>query len=113
MEKSEINKLFSNLCCSSCGTDFGEQSFNILREDDLFCVVQVECSECGKSFGMAFLGNEAPGNKKESYSDEELALEIQEGPPPITSNDVIDAHNFIKNLDKDWQKHIPEDFKMS
>ena len=35
-------------------------------------------------------------------------LEVQEGPEPISYDDVIDAHRFIKNLDADWQKHIPK-----
>ena len=109
MEKSEIKKLFASLCCSRCGHDFEDESFNIIREDEHFCVVRVVCAECSKSFGMALLGYQ-PLDASESPTDEEMALEIQEGPPPITCDDVIDAHNFIKNLDKDWQKHIPKDF---
>ena len=27
-------------------------------------------------------------------------------------DDVLDAHNFIDNLEKDWTKYIPEDFKI-
>lgn len=111
MQKSDIAKLFTNLCCAGCGADFDENSFTILREDELFCVVQVICQNCKKSFGIAFLGQEVPTVNSREYTDEELALNIQEGPPPISVDDVLDAHNFIKNLDCDWNKHIPKDFK--
>ena len=83
--KKKIKKLFSNLCCSHCKNGFDE-----------------DCKYCGKDFGVAFLGINNVDVK--SYEP----LEIQEGPEPITYDDVIDAHRFIKTLDADWQKHLPK-----
>ena len=78
------------------------------QENDLF-VVQVTCQKCGKSFGTAFFGH-CSLNRKD-LKKEDLALEIQDGPAPISYDDVIDAHNFIKNLEHDWKKYIPEDLR--
>ena len=44
-------------------------------------------------------------------SQHELALQIQDGPDAICYDDVIDAHNFFKNLDENWEKYIPENLK--
>lgn len=107
--KRNINKLFANLCCSECKADFTEESINILREEEDFSVLQIVCSNCGKSFGIAFLGenNAIPKN----YKDEELALELQDGPNPINSDDVINAHKFIKKMGSDWNKYLPKDYR--
>ena len=107
MKKSEIKKLFENMCCSSCGNDFEESSFSILREEECFCVIQVICIHCNKSFGLAFLGYKPLEEKEKEFEP----LDIIEGLPPISYDDVINAHNFIKKMDKDWTKHIPKDFK--
>lgn len=107
--KKNLDKLFANLCCSECGSDFTEESFNIMREEDDFSVLQIVCNNCGKSFGLAFLGENNIGVK--GASDKDLALNLQEGPDPITSDDVIDAHLFIKNLDETWQKHLPKNYR--
>lgn len=104
----QIKRLFNNLCCSRCKADFDEKSITILRQEEELCVVQLHCQNCKKSFGIAILGL-----KKEEYEESickmaDYPLEIQEGPPPISYDDVIDAHNFIKNLSDDWAKHIKQ-----
>lgn len=111
MNRLNINKLFTNLCCSNCGHDFDENSIYILREEEGLFVLQVVCPECKKSFGVAILGLESISVKEEELTEEKLALEVKNLPKPISSDDVIDAHKFIKNLDKDWQKYIPDEYK--
>lgn len=111
MNKSKIKRLFADLCCSSCKSDFDEDSIKIMREEDCLYVVQIVCKKCKKSFGLAFLGLESIMLKPEDVKDEALTLKIEDGLPAIGYDDVIEAHKFIKDLDKDWQKHIPEDFK--
>ena len=100
--KKDINKLFANLCCSSCGADFTDESIKILREEDDFSVLQIVCSKCEKSFGIAFLGENNLEVKK-NISDADLALELQDGPDAINYDNVIDAHRFIKKMGADWQ----------
>ena len=40
-----------------------------------------------------------------------LQITCQNGPDAICYDDVIDAHNFFKNLDEGWEKYIPENLK--
>lgn len=108
MDKRKIKQLFSGLCCSVCKHDFDEDSFFIKREERDLLVIKVVCSECGKNFGLALLG-ENPLEVKDEICDNELT--IQDCPLPINFDDVIDAHNFIDKLEKDWNKYIPDDLK--
>ncbi len=111
MDKQKLKRLFSDLCCSECKCDFDEDSIQIVRKEDCLYVVQVVCQHCGKSFGLAFLGLESITLKPEDVEEAYVPLKITEGPEPISADDVLDAHSFIKNLEADWQKFIPEDFK--
>lgn len=110
MNKKIINMLFSDMCCSECKADFDEDSVFTLRKEKNLTVLQVVCQHCGKSFGIALLGgcDEKEDSKR---TRDELALQVQDGPDAICCDDVIDAHNFFKNLDDDWQKYIPENLK--
>ena len=45
--KNKIAKLFENLCCSQCKSDFDEESIEILREEDSILVVRLNCCKCG------------------------------------------------------------------
>lgn len=107
MKKTEFKNLFSNFCCSVCKHDFDENSIFVKREDENLLVLQIICPECGKSFGLALLGSSALSSKE----IEDNAFELQDCPSPISCDDVIDAHNFINNLDKDWLKYIPKELK--
>ncbi|MBQ9245634.1 hypothetical protein IJ182_05135 [bacterium] len=108
MKKSKITKLFKNMCCSVCHHDFDEDSIIIKREQEDLLVLQIVCPECGKSFGLALLGTGAESIKEEQ--DDE-ALTFQDCPQPINFDDVLDGHNFIDKLEKDWTKYIPEEYK--
>ena len=97
------------MCCSECKSDFTHSSIKVMRKEDDLYVIQITCKKCGKGFGTAFFGQCTVSEK--NYRDEDLALNIQEGPAPIDYDDVLDAHKFIKELKDDWQKYIPEDLK--
>ena len=102
--KKKLQALFPNLCCSVCKSGFDENSIIIKREEPGLSVVNLVCQNCGKNFGVAFLGFSNIEVKDES----KLALEVQEGPGPISYDDVIVAHRFIKNLDEHWADHLPK-----
>lgn len=105
MQRSEIKELIKSLCCSECRNDFDENSINILNEAEGLIVFELKCSYCKKDFGISFLSYE----ENKIFDNE--TFEIIDFPNPITSNEVIEAHRFIKKLDKDWNKYIPDDLK--
>lgn len=90
--------LLSNLCCSVCKSEFDENSFSIIREENGLLTINLVCKKCGKDFGTGLI------RLKKTKKDE--AFTVVEGAKPITYDDVIDAHKFIKDLDKDWGKYF-------
>lgn len=95
-----IKKLFNNLCCSHCKSEFDKNSIEIVHRDNDLLTINLTCKKCGKDFGLAYL--------RLSEVEDKEPLEIQDGPEPIDSDEVLDAHKFIKNLDKDWKKYLPK-----
>ncbi|PWL73622.1 hypothetical protein DBY21_10795 [Candidatus Gastranaerophilales bacterium] len=103
--KKKLGILFKNLCCSICKHEFDEDSITIKREENGLLVTNLQCRHCGKNYGVAFLGFSDFEVKEEN----KLPLDIVEGPDPISFDDVIDAHRFIKNLDENWKNFIKKE----
>lgn len=99
----KFSLLFKDMCCPRCKHDFDGASVEIVREEPFLLVVKLVCQHCNKKFGIAFLGLSNLNLKNE----EDLILKKREDLPPITADDVINAHNFIKNLDEHWQQYLP------
>ena len=110
MNKKFINLLFSDMCCSDCKADFTDDSVFVLRKEQGLSVIQIICQNCGKSFGIALLGDCEEKNTQ-NCKNSDVALQIQDGPDAICYDDVIDAHNFFSQLDDDWNKYIPDELK--
>ncbi len=102
----KIDVLFKNLCCSRCKSDFDEQSIKILRKENDVLVINLHCDKCGKDFGTAFL--KTKNLNAEFFDREKTPLRMIDDLPPISKDDVINAHEFIKELDEHWTKYLPE-----
>lgn len=84
-----IKELLSNLCCSQCRNDFDIESINVKSVEGNIYFAGLVCHKCGKNFGNIILNFNR-------ISKTHSALNILEGPEPISVDDVIDAHEFIK-----------------
>lgn len=87
----EINNLFQNICCSRCRNDFTSESITVKEQEGDIFICNLTCQICGKDFGDIVLNYK----KKSKFH---LPLEVIDGPPAITTDDVIDAHRFIKKM---------------
>lgn len=91
LNEKHFKNLFSELCCSKCRNDFTTDSIEITEQQNEILICKLSCKKCGADFGDIIL--------KYNRNTKVLApLEVIDGPPPITTDDVIDAHRFIKNL---------------
>ena len=90
LTQKEFKILFSNLCCSRCKNEFSISSINEIKREDDILICNLVCEKCTKDFGRVILNF----NRK---SKQHTPLEIIDGPAPISDDDVIDAHRFIKN----------------
>lgn len=91
LTQKNIKILFSNLCCSKCKNDFTQESISIKNIEGDILICNLTCEKCGKDFGDTVLNF----NQK---SDKHNPLNIIDGPAPITTDDVIKAHRFIKKM---------------
>ena len=89
--QKEIKSLFSGLCCSRCKNDFSKDSIKILEKNNDVMICHLTCEKCGKDFGEIIFNY----NRKASAH---APFKIIEGPEPISYDDVIDAHEFIKKM---------------
>lgn len=87
--QKDVKTLFSTLCCSVCKNEFSVNSIKIIKRDCDIMVCSLSCEKCGKDFGEVVF----KFNRKAAIH---TPLEIIEGPPPITCDDVIDAHRYIR-----------------
>ena len=103
-----VKLIFSNMVCSCCDNPFTADSVEIIRIEDNCAVVKIVYSHCEKNYGIVIVGIEKI-NLQDNIED--LAEEQVSDLPPITTDDVIEAHKFIDNLGADWAKYIPEEYK--
>ncbi|MBQ9688562.1 hypothetical protein IJV79_02875 [bacterium] len=103
MEK-DIKQLFKNLCCSKCKADFDEHSIKTYAQEGEYLAVNLRCQNCGRDFGTAFLKLSANNGN----TIDEIALQDSRNTPPITADEVLDAHEHIKDFEANWKKFIED-----
>lgn len=90
LTQKQFKTMFSGLCCARCKNDFTIDSIDSIEKYGDIQICKLVCKKCGKDFGEVVFNY----NRK---SDKHLPLKVVEGPPPISYDDVIDAHKFIKD----------------
>lgn len=106
MEFKIIQEHFNTLNCPKCMKNFSNESVNLVRKEKDYWVIKVNCLECFKPVGIAIVGIESFRDFDSELTSSEL--EKFSELPPISTNDVLDAHEFIKGLDDNWSKYIRE-----
>ena len=102
-----VKLIFSKMVCSCCDNQFTPECVEIIRIEDNCAVVKIQCTHCNKNYGIAMVGIE----KIEIVPPDNVDKVFIPNLPPITTDDVIEAHKFIDSLGDDWTKYIPDEFK--
>ena len=89
VNENEFKLLFSELCCSQCRNDFTTESLEIMEQQNGILICRLSCKKCGADFGDIVL-------KYNQNTKMHTPLEVIEGPQPISTDDVLNAHEFIK-----------------
>lgn len=125
-----IRQFFTKMDCRFCGEGFDADDIHMVGRGENYFVVAIHCHECGKHNGDAAVGVEHVGHAGaimgpngpldmedllkelgiiiEDPELTELDIERFEDLEPIKEDDVLEAHEFIQQLDGDWMKFIPE-----
>lgn len=107
-----IQNFFTRMRCNFCSHSFSPEDIQLIRQDLSVYIVNVYCNHCRTQNGVAMVGIEVPGQRNTAFPDPELTdeemIRLAEF-EPISDDDVLDAHQFFNNLDKDWMKFIPSE----
>lgn len=97
----QIQEYFTRMQCKHCNRPFTEDAVYMLKQDKYVTVVRIVCSHCKVPLGTAIISGKDIRFPTRTKSK-------PEGPPAITKDEVLDAHEFFKNLEGDWMKYLPK-----
>jgi hypothetical protein len=101
---------FQQKTCRFCNQHYTADGIKLLREEPGSLIVKIACSVCGRALGVAIIGTTTEGKRREvAYPPEWTRRDCAKfaPKPPITYDDVLDAHEFFSHLDSDWTKYLP------
>jgi hypothetical protein len=119
-----VQEHFRKLRCAHCQQAFTPEGVKLLREEKDYWVVRVHCTSCQQPAGVAIVGVEYESNdlpaatertEREpaapqkvrgifsSRKEEEKFSKME----AISSDEMLDASEFIRNLGSDWMRHLP------
>jgi hypothetical protein len=111
-----IRRLFTTQQCNHCHAAYEEESVTVLARRSEVWMVMVSCGACGRKgiYVVSFPGSSRSERRKAILEAEALGegalteAALAEEPPaaaaaptdsPVTSDDVIDMHLFLKRFD--------------
>jgi hypothetical protein len=106
-----IQHFFAKMRCNFCHSHFEPAGVHLVREEEGVFIVDVSCCQCERHAGLAMVSVDKSlmPNYKPRFQDPELTpaeldrLAIYE---PISSDDVLDAHHFIQDIESNWKKYL-------
>lgn len=122
---SVVQEHFRKLRCAHCNEAFTPEGVKLLREEKDYWVVRVHCTACNQPAGVAIVGVEYESSDVTAPAEasREAAVgstrvrgifssrreeEKFAGMPPISQDEVLDAHSFFTGLGSDWMSQLPK-----
>ena len=122
-----VQEHFRKLRCAHCQQSFTPEGVKLLREEKDYWVVRVHCTACQQPAGVAIVGVEyesndlpVPADRSEREATVAAAPQKVRGVfssrkeeekfskmDAISSDEMLDATEFIRNLGSDWMRHLP------
>jgi len=101
--------------CSNCGYKYRDKDLTLIQRDDYTAVLHLTCSKCQESYLINVvtpLGTLQGSSRMPLKIDISTAEEARKfvGTSPVSSNDVIDIHELLKDLKnaEDLDKLLPK-----
>jgi hypothetical protein len=122
-----VQEHFRKLRCAHCQQSFTPEGVKLLREEKDYWVVRVHCTSCQQPAGVAIVGVEYESNDLPAAVGDRIERETVAPAPQkvrgifssrkeeekfqqleaISSDEMLDASSFIRNLGSDWMRHLP------
>lgn len=95
-----VEQLKSNVSCPKCSSCYHDQNIDLVGAiNDDHCVFLVDCPHCeSESFINVCLETE-----EMEHISNFPQMEEDEAPAGITTNDILDMHNFLKDFKGDFR----------
>lgn len=100
-----IKNIQSMMRCPSCGSSYGADTIHFLGQLDMAALIQLDCGQCGLPVMATIIvsdKNQATQTKLLSdMSSDDLKHASKD---PISTDNVVDVHRFLKEFDGDFEQ---------
>lgn len=100
MEDKFIKKILATMKCAMCGHHYSAGNINILGHKEDLWFLSVFCPSCKSQGLVAAVVKE--GSRSPEVVTELTPEELKRLSTPLTSDDVIDMHAFLRDFDGDF-----------
>ena len=103
MEENFIKRLMTSVKCSVCGHHYEVDNIGILGHQEDLWFLGVSCSACHTQYLVAAVVSES--KKLEVITElTEAELAKFKNAYPVTADEMLDMHNFLKDFDGDFSQ---------
>jgi len=103
VEENLIKRLMTSVKCSVCGQHYKTGNIGVLGHEGDLWFLRVSCSACNTQYLAAAIIRE--DKVPEVITDlTEAELDKLSNTDKLTSDEVLDMHNFLKDFDGDFSR---------
>ncbi len=99
-----IRNIQSLMRCPNCGASYNASDISLLGQIDSVWVVHLDCPKCNAPVLSTVIVQEKEGRPTVSSRTKGWGKQSK-----ITSDEVLDFHQFLEKFDGDFEKAINED----
>ena len=103
-----VRQLLENIKCVVCSSPYEEEDVTIMGQQEELWMLMVSCHECGtQGIILAMVKEEEQVELVTEFTPEEF--ERMRDLPPITGDDVLAVHSFLRDFEGDLVELFEED----
>lgn len=99
-----VKNIKERVVCSGCESNYRGEDIYILSTIADKCIILVNCKHCHTPMLITASVNNTKTGEKTFSNFEKLSFEDGKDKEMISSDDVVEIHNFLKNFDGDFEK---------
>ena len=104
MDEKLLRKMVSSIKCSQCGQHYGTANTDLLgHRDRRLWVFSVSCPSCGARRRLVVAGGVDQRTELPQVDAEHIEAETSDSSTPLTSDDVLEMHVFLKDFNGDFR----------
>jgi len=104
MEEGVIKRLVASVKCGVCGRGYGADSISILGHRQDLWFLWADCPACHTQCLMTVVVKESREPELITSDLTKAELDRFKGMGRLTADEMLDAHNFLKNFDGDFSQ---------